>query len=66
MCAQTRPRFTLLSESVFLGGGGGGGGGMQSETMLIPRDKSPLLDSQRRFEPTTLHHTRKQAQHTTD
>ena len=39
---------------------------MDSETMLTqtwPRDKSPLLDAQRRFELVTLHHTAQQAQH---
>ena len=40
--------------------------GMESETMLIPREKSPLPEAQRWFGPTTLHHTGQQAQHTTD
>ena len=38
-------------------------GGIGSETMLIPREKSPLLEAQRKVEPATLHHA---AQHTTD
>ena len=35
MCAQTRSRFTFSSERVL--------GGMESEPMLTPREKSPLL-----------------------
>ena len=31
--------------------------GMESELMLTPREKSSLLDVQRRIEPTPLHHT---------
>ena len=50
MCEQTRPWFILSSERV---GGGGGGGEMEPETMLVPREKSPLLEAQRRFEPAT-------------
>ena len=34
--------------------------------MLTPREKSPLLEAQRRFEPTALHHAGQRAQHTTD
>ena len=37
MCAQTRPRFILSSERVF--------GGMEFETMLTPREKSPLPEN---------------------
>ena len=37
MCAQTRPRFILSSEGVL--------GGMEFETMLTPREKSPLLEN---------------------
>ena len=37
MCAQTRPRFILSSESVF--------GGMEFEPMLTPREKSPLPEN---------------------
>ena len=40
--------------------------GMESEPMLTPREKFPLLDVQRRIEPTTLHHAGQRAQHTTD
>ena len=43
---------------------------MESEPMLTPREKSPLPEkkklSQRRIEPTTLHHAGRWAQHTTD
>ena len=37
LCAQTRPRFisTLIQKSF---------GGMESEPMLIPREKTPLLE----------------------
>ena len=58
MCAQTRPRFILSSERVL--------GGMEAEPMLIPREKSSVLEAQRRIKPTRLHHTGQQAQHTTD
>ena len=34
--------------------------------MLSSREKSPLPEAQRRFEPTTLHDAGQQAQHTTD
>ena len=34
MCAQTRPRFILSSEGVFVG--------IEFEPMLTPREKSPL------------------------
>ena len=37
MCAQTRPRFILSSERVW--------GEMESEPMLTPREKSPLLET---------------------
>ena len=40
--------------------------GMVLETMLTPREKSPLAEAQRRFEPATLYHARQRAQHTTD
>ena len=40
--------------------------GMESEPMLTPREESPLLEAQRRIEPTMLHHTGQQAQHATD
>ena len=65
MCAQTRTRSTLSSERV---GGGGGGGVMESEPMLIPREKSPLPENfpQRRMEPTTLQRARQRAKHTTN
>ena len=36
MCAQTRPQFILSSKSL---------GGMESETMLTPREKSPLPEA---------------------
>ena len=41
---------------------------MESEPMLTPRQKSPLLEKnspQRRIEPTTLHQAGQPAQHTT-
>ena len=31
-------------------------GGMELETVLAPKEKSPLLEAQGRFEPTTLLH----------
>ena len=37
MCAQTRPRFILSSERV--------SGGMEFETMLTPREKSPVPEN---------------------
>ena len=40
--------------------------GMESEPMLTPWGKSPQPESQRTVEPTKLHHTGQQAQHTTD
>ena len=58
MRVQTRPRFMLSSEGVR--------GGMESETMLTPTEKSPLLEAQRRFKPATLHHAGQRAQHTID
>ena len=53
------------------GGGGMGVGvgvGMESEPMLIPREKSPLPENspQRKIEPTTLHYAGQQAQHNTN
>ena len=39
-------------------------GGMESEPILTPKEKSPLLEVQRRVEPMTLHHTGQRAQHT--
>ena len=41
-------------------------GGIVSETKLTAREKSPVPEAQRRFEPVTLHHTRQPAQLTTD
>ena len=40
--------------------------GNGSEPMLSSREKSPLPEAQRRFEPTTLHDAGQRAQHTTD
>ena len=40
--------------------------GMEPETMLTPREKSPLPEAQRRVEPATLHHAGQRAQHTTN
>ena len=40
--------------------------GMESEPMLTPKEKSPLLETQRRVKPVTLHQATQQAQHTTD
>ena len=37
--------------------------GMESEPMLTPRGKPPLLEAQRRVEPAMLHHARQLAQH---
>ena len=39
MCAQTRSRFILSSERVL--------GGMESESMLTPREKSPLPEKKK-------------------
>ena len=54
MCAQTRPRCILSSDSF---------GGTESEPMLTPREKYPLPEAQRRVRPATLHHTRQHAPH---
>ena len=40
--------------------------GMELEPILTPREKSLLPETQRRIEPTTLHYTRQQSQHTID
>ena len=58
MCAQTRLRFILSSEGVFLE--------MESEPMLTSSVKSPLPETQTRIEPATLHHAGQRAQHTLD
>ena len=39
---------------------------MELKPMLIPREKSPLLESQSRIEPAMLPHAEQQAQHTTN
>ena len=39
---------------------------MKSESMLTPREKSPLPVAQMRVEPMTLHDTEQQVQHTMD
>ena len=39
---------------------------MESEPMLTPMEKSPLLETQKRVEPTKLHHAGQRIQHTTD
>ena len=58
MCAQTRPWvYTLIRK---------GFEGMESETMLTPREKSPLPEAQRRFEPAILHQAGQQVQHIMD
>ena len=46
MCAQTRPWFILSPKRVCRRGGGGGvgGGKVESEPILVPREKSPLLE----------------------
>ena len=36
--------------------------GMESETMLTPREKTPLPKAQRKVEAATLHHTGRQAE----
>ena len=40
--------------------------GMESEPMLTPREKSPVIGTQRRVEPAMLHRAGQQVQHTTD
>ena len=57
---QTRPQFILSSERVL--------GGMESETMLTPREKSPLprKKSPQRIEPAVLRQAGQRAQHTTN
>ena len=40
--------------------------GMESEPMLTPGEKSPLLGAQRRVEPAMLHHPGQWAQHITE
>ena len=54
MCAQTSPHSYLKEFK-----------GMESEPMLTPREKSPLLEVQSRMEPVMLHHAGQQAQHNT-
>ena len=39
---------------------------MESEPMLTPRGKNPVLETQRRIEPMTLHHAGQWAQHATN
>ena len=39
---------------------------MESERMLTPKEKSPLVEAQRRVEPVMLHHTGQQAQQATN
>ena len=46
VCAQTRPWSILSSKRVL---------GNESEPMLTPREKSPVLKAQRRVEPALLH-----------
>ena len=51
------------------GGGAGGGGGMESEPMLIAREKKPSAGKkslQRSIEHTTLHQTGQRVQHTSN
>ena len=36
----------------------------ESEPTLTPKEKSPLPEAQRRFEPATLHYAGQQTQHT--
>ena len=57
VCTDYRPWLILSSKSF---------GEMESETMLTPREKSPLPKAQRRFEPVTLHHAGQRDQHNTD
>ena len=59
MCAQTRLDLGLYSHLREFWG-------MESEPMLTPREKSPLLEAQRRVETATLHHAGQPAQRTTD
>ena len=40
--------------------------GMESEPKLIPREKSLLLEAQRRIEPTALHHAGQRTLDATD
>ena len=39
---------------------------MESETMLTQREKSPLLETERKFELALLHHSGQRAQHSTN
>ena len=39
---------------------------MESESMLAPREKSPLPEAQRRVEHATLHYAGQRAKHTTE
>ena len=60
MCAQKRLWYILSSETDFWG--------VESESMLTPREKSPLPEKNpphRRTELTMLHHAGQRAQHTT-
>ena len=56
VCTDSTSVHTLIQKSFR---------GMEPETMLTPREKSPLLKAQRRFEPATLYHAGQQMQHTT-
>ena len=55
--AWTRPQFMLSCERVF-------GNGVR--THVNSKEKSPLLDAQRRVRPATLHQAGQWAQHTID
>ena len=58
-CVHRLPDLSLYSHpKEFLGNG--------VRTMLTPREKSPLLEAQRRVKPATLYHAGQRAQHTTD
>ena len=57
MCTDLTSVYSLIQKSFE---------GMESEPMVTPRDKSPLPEAQRMFEPAMLRHAGQRAQHTTD
>ena len=57
VCTDYTSVYTLIQKSFW---------GMESESMLTPRENSPVLQDQRRMKPARLHQAGQQAQHTTD
>ena len=57
MCTDLTLAYTLIRQSFW---------GTESEPMLTPRGKHPLLEAQKRIEPMILHEVGKRAEHTTN